>query len=191
MSSLNSYLDAVRKASTTCHSNEERKSEVVLGYVKSVTAREMLIVVVGSSKSKYVRVPTKDNVNVNLGYDLNAFSIVRDGDNGEVIEWSLDDVAKYTTVHEFVAVLANGKILADDGRPYYLYDDRNSVVSSYNTHLEYLTSLLAPNVKGTIKLYTIENTIYGIGYDYNDYKYCEDSNAIPDALETYVDYYNR
>lgn len=191
MSSLNSYLDAVRKASTACHSSEEGKSEIVLGYVKSVTAREMLVVVVGSSKSKYVRIPTKDNVNVNLGYDLNAFYVTRNEDNGEVLEWSLEDVAKHTTVREFVAVLANGKILADDGRQYYLYDDRNSVVSSYNTHLEYLTSLLAPNIKGTIKLYTIENTIYGISYDYNDYKYCENSNAIPDVLEAYVDYYNR
>lgn len=192
MSNLDKYMKAVRKASQAQSTIDEsnKDSNVILGYVTSLTESAIKVLSPIGDSIRRVTLPNNGNPKIGYGYELYAFEVTRD-EQGNVISWELGDINKYTTKRELVAVLANGKVLADDGLQYSIFDSTNEIVSSKPSHAELIMSYIAPFTRGTVNLYTIDKVIYSADYDCNDYKYCENFTLIEDVLTSCIEHYNR
>jgi hypothetical protein len=172
-------------------------TEIIAGYVKSVTDSEILVTVIGSSKNIYnfidytgirykelrtVTLRIKDNIKVNTGWELYAFNIVMD-DNLEIIDWSLENIENYMNVYHLVAILSNGQLLAENGFTYDLYKGEFTSFTRYGHHIEYLTKFLMPHPEGVIKLYAKDEYVFGISYDSDYRKYYDELDYYKDVFQ--------
>lgn len=166
--------------------------EVVLGYIINSDIETVSVLIPNSKFSKpVIKLPQREKVlycDCYDKYELHAFKIVRD-DSDTITSWKMIDLSKYVKVRKFVALLADKRILADDGKAYKIFDAGKLHDGDGNNHIDYIISGNISKGYSNVDLYIVEDIIYGIRGNIGSW--FEDSWSIEDAMAEYLNSYDR
>lgn len=165
---------------------------IAIGYIVSSSKEKVTVVLpqkpFGFLKQKLPQLERKVDAGCYDKYEIKVFHINVDSDNN-IVSWSLKSPNKYLEVHYFTALFADGRILADDGRLYTLWDSKSLCSEDYSSHLDYMFSGAELSGVNNIRLFTNGNYIYGTEYS-EAYKY-RNGWDIDDVLSKYLNGYDR
>ena len=121
-------------------------------------------------------------------YELKGFTLELDDDNN-VVDWKFKNVRKCVTERNFVALLADQRIVADDGKAYRLWDHKLVKSDEWVSQFDWAFSSRQFNSVNNITLLIKDGVIYGTECKRN-YRFRE-SWSIEDSLANYLNSYDR
>lgn len=125
-------------------------------------------------------------------FELHAIDIEFTSD-GQVLYWSKAKLKDICETSYFLAYLADGRVLCNNGKAYKLYENdalrKVSKKSDFNSHLEYMLTGNPIDSINNIKVYILNDTIYGVE-SCKDFVYRE-SWSVEDYIFNYISSYDR
>ena len=181
-------MDKFMNASKMASDNEE----IILGYIVNSDMDTVSVMVPKSKFSKpVIKLPQREKIlhcDCYDKYELCAFKVVRDK-NGSITSWKMTDCSKYVEVRKFVALLADKRILANDGKVYKIFDANKLHDDDGDNHIDYLISSNIAKGYSDVDLYIVDGLVYGTKGNVGSW--FEDSWSIEDIMAEYLNSYSR
>lgn len=121
-------------------------------------------------------------------YELVGFSIEAD-QNGDIVSWKFTNVEKLVDVKYFVALLADRRVVADDGKAYKIWDHKELQSEEWVSQFDWAFSSGQFNAIDNIRLFISNGVVYGSD-THKGYRF-RNSWDIEDVLAEYLNSYNR
>lgn len=190
---MQSMSDAIKGLTVD---NEEIREHLYLiqciGYVISSISDSFTVVLpekpFGKLKAKFPQKEKKVDALCYDKYELKGFEVVTD-DNDNIIDWRFINVNKLVRVQYLVALLADKRIVADDGECYKVWDHKAIQSEEWVSQFDWALSSGNFNSVRNIRLLIRNNVIYGTE-SCEDYKF-RNSWEIEDTLAKYLNGYDR
>lgn len=121
-------------------------------------------------------------------YELVGFNIDVD-QNGDIVSWKFFNVEKLVDVKYFVALLADRRAIADDGKAYNIWDHKELQSEEWVSQFDWAFSSGQFNAIDNIRLFIRNGVVYGSD-THKGYRF-RNSWDIEDVLAEYLNSYNR
>lgn len=121
-------------------------------------------------------------------YELVGFNIDVD-QNGDIVSWKFFNVEKLVDVKYFVALLADRRVIADDGKAYNIWDHKELQSEEWVSQFDWAFSSAQFNAIDNIRLFIRNGVVYGSD-THKGYRF-RNSWDIEDVLAEYINSYNR
>lgn len=121
-------------------------------------------------------------------YELVGFNIDVD-QNGDIVGWKFFNVEKLVDVKYFVALLADRRVIADDGKAYNIWDHKELQSEEWVSQFDWAFSSGQFNAIDNIRLFIRNGVVYGSD-THKGYRF-RNSWDIEDVLAEYLNSYNR
>lgn len=121
-------------------------------------------------------------------YELVGFNIDVD-QNGDIVDWKFFNVEKLVDVKYFVALLADRRVIADDGKAYNIWDHKELQSEEWVSQFDWAFSRGQFNTIDNIRLFIRNGVVYGSD-THKGYRF-RNSWDIEDVLAEYLNGYDR
>lgn len=163
-----------------------------IGFIISSSAETFTVVLpekpFGKLKAKFPQKEKYVDAEYYDKYELKAFNIIVDEANN-IIDWSFKNVLKCVEVRYFVALLADRRIIADDGKAYKIWDHTAVQSETWVSQFDWAFSRGDFDTVQNVKLLIRNGIIYATEKE-RAYKFRE-SWRIEDTLAKYLGSYDR